>query len=166
MEDVERCPGCGIALPVVTGVGHTYMLGSPSCWRSYGDLLAAQYADPRRMAFHQLVVDAYAVQHPGGSLPQQVQSVGIHLMTLALVLEDGAGPESGPSLHRAMVMRPVFHQLTRPDSVGELTFDHVRLGGSVSLIQRSAWEWARSAGEAWAAHHETVDQWLRTSGLR
>jgi hypothetical protein len=118
------------------------------------------------MAFHQLVVDAYAVQHPGGSLPQQVQSVGIHLMTLALVLEDGAGPESGPSLHRAMVKRPVFHPLTRPDSVGELTFDHVRLGGSVSLTQRSAYEWARSAWEAWAAHHETVDQWLRTSGLR
>lgn len=166
MEDVERCPGCGIVLPVVIGVGHTYMLGSPSCWRGYGGLLAAQYADQRRMAFHQLVVDAYAVQHPGGSLPQQVQSVGIHLMTLALVLEDGAGPESGPSLHRAMVMRPVFHPLTRPDSVGELTFDHVPLGGSVSLTQRSAYEWARSAWEAWAAHHETVDQWLRTSGLR
>lgn len=166
MEDVERCPGCGIILPVATGVGHAYMHGSQACWAGYSHLLAAQYADQRRMAFHQLVVDAYAVQHPGGSLPQQVQSVGIHLMTLALVFEDGANPKFGPEMHRAMVMRPAFHLLTRPDSAGDLTFDHVPLGGPVSIAQHSAYEWALSAWEAWAAHHATVDQWLRTSGLR
>jgi len=32
----------------------------------YGDLLAAQYGDLRRMAFHQLIVDTYAAreEHP------------------------------------------------------------------------------------------------------
>jgi len=103
------------------------------------------------MEFHQLVVDAYAVQHPGGVLPQQVQSVGIHLMTLALFIEDGTDPALGTSLHREMAARPVFHYLQPPSSRGALTYAEVPLG--------SVWS-------AWGEHHSTVDAWLRESGLR
>jgi hypothetical protein len=47
------------------------------------------------MTFHQVIVDAYAAQHPGdGALPQQVQSVGLHLMTLCLFLEMPTTPPS------------------------------------------------------------------------
>jgi len=56
------------------------MTCSPACWIRYGDLLAVQYASPRRMAFHQLVVDTYAVQHPDSDDPRAIKSVGIHLM--------------------------------------------------------------------------------------
>jgi len=48
------------------------------------------------MAFHQLIVDAYAVQHPGGGDRRAVQSVGIHLMTLAMFIEDGVDQGSAP----------------------------------------------------------------------
>ncbi|MCP9491734.1 MAG: DUF5946 family protein [Solirubrobacteraceae bacterium MAG38_C4-C5] len=44
--------------------------------------MAAQYSDPERMAFHQLIVDTYAVQHPDGDEPRAIQSVAIHLKTL------------------------------------------------------------------------------------
>src|SRR5688572_24525153 len=91
----EICPGCGVALPAETGPTHPYMLGSPACWRGFGELLAAQYSEPRRMGFHQVVVDAYAAQHPGGDDPRAVQSVAIHLMTLALFLERGVDPALG-----------------------------------------------------------------------
>ena len=42
------------------------MTSSPECWAAFGALLAVQYSEPARMAYHQLLVDAYAVQHPGG----------------------------------------------------------------------------------------------------
>lgn len=73
--------------------------------------LAAQYQDPSRMSFHQIVVDTYAVQHPDGDDPRAIQPVGIHLMTLCLFLERGTDPALGTRLHRLMVERPVFHWL-------------------------------------------------------
>jgi hypothetical protein len=118
------------------------------------------------MDFHQLVVDAYAVQHPGGVLAQQVQSVGIHLMTLALFIEDGTDPALGTSLHREMVARPVFHYLPPPSSRGELTYADVPSGGPVNEARSAAYAWAGSVWSAWGEHHSTVDSWLRESGLR
>jgi Family of unknown function (DUF5946) len=79
------CPGCRLLLPGVDMPAHLYMTCSSACWARYGDLLAVQYASPQRMAFHQLVVDSYAVQHPGGDDRRAIQSVGIHLMTLCLL---------------------------------------------------------------------------------
>ena len=89
-----------------SGPAHPYMLGSAACWRGYGELLAAQYSDPGRMRFHQVVVDAFAAQHPGGDDPRAVQSVAIHLMTLALFLERDVDPALGTRLHGQMVSRP------------------------------------------------------------
>lgn len=162
----ERCPGCGIVLPAHPGTAHRYMTASAACWAGYGELLAVQYADPARMAFHQVVVDAYAAQHPGGELPQQVQSVGIHLMTLALFLDDGTDPALGTSLHQAMVARPVFHYLPRPVSCGGLTYADVPLSGPVDEARSAVYAWAGSVWSAWGEHHSAVDSWLRESGLR
>ena len=139
------------------------MIGSASCWQGYGALLNAQYSSPNRMRFHQLVVDAYAVQHPGSSGPQQIQSVGIHLMTLALFIEDGVDPALGTELHRKMTERPVFRYLPRPTQVGSLKFNHVPIDGEGRV---EAYEWATSAWNAWSEHHAQVDLWLRQSGLR
>jgi len=160
---METCEGCGIVLPQEQGPEHPYLKGSASCWKGFGSLLAAQYSDPERMRFHQLVVDSYAVQHPGSNSDQQVQSVGIHLMTLALFLEDGLDPSLGTQLHQKMVRRPVFSYLPRPKDVGTLTFDHVPLLG---VPRAEVDEWAASAWAAWSDHHSRVDAWLRQSGLR
>ncbi|MGH3545502.1 MAG: DUF5946 family protein [Mycobacteriales bacterium] len=111
------------------------MTCSPSCWASYGDLLSVQYSDPERMAFHQLVVDAYAVQHPDGDDPRAIQSVGIHLMTLCLFLEHGTHPSLGTRLHRRMVDRPVFHKLEPPPSRGRLTVLDVPLDGDPKIAR-------------------------------
>jgi len=84
----EQCPGCDVALPAADQPPHPYMTCSTGCWARYGELLAVQYSDPQRMTFHQLVVDAYAAQHPDGAEPRAVQSVAIHLMTLYLFERD------------------------------------------------------------------------------
>jgi len=149
----------------VDGPAHLYMTCSTSCWQRYGELLAAQYSDPERMVFHQLVVDTYAVQHPGGDDPRAVRSVGIHLMTLCLFLERGVDPALGTKLHRRMVDRPVFHRLTPPTYRGRSTVLDVPIDTGASTARTAAFEWARDVWAAWRANHPTVRRWIGESSL-
>ncbi len=166
-QPIEACPGCGVALPVESGPTHPYMTGSAACWRGYGKLLAVQYSDPRRMGFHQIIVDAYAAQHPDGDDPRAVQSVAIHPMTLVLFLERGVDPAGGTRLHQRMVRRPVFHRLRRPGGAGGggLTFQHVPRDGDVDLVRERAYEWARSVWASWEPCQDVVRGWVAMSGL-
>jgi hypothetical protein len=159
------CPGCQVRLPALEAPQHPYMACSPACWVRYGDLLAVQYADPRRMAFHQIVVDTYAVQHPDGDDPRAIQSVGIHLMTLCLFLERGANPSLGTRLHRRMVDRPVFHQLDSPSPRGKLTMLDVPLEGDPELARAASYAWADDVWKSWQTHHPTVREWVASSGF-
>ena len=161
----ESCPGCGVVIPAQDGPSHDYMTGSPACWAAYGRLLATQYSDPQRMSFHQLVVDTYAVQHPGGHNPRAVQSVGIHRMTLCLFLEHETDPVHGTRLHRLMVNLPVFQRLEPPEDRGRLTCVDVAIDAPVDVARAAAYAWAEEVWSAWAAHHDTVRGWLQTSGL-
>lgn len=159
------CPGCHVRLPALEAPQHPYMTCSPACWVRFGDLLAVQYADPRRMSFHQLVVDTYAVQHPDGDDPRAIQSVGIHLMTLCLFLERGADPSLGTRLHQRMVDRPVFHQLDPPSRRGKLTMLDVPLEGDPELARAASYAWADDVWKRWQTHHPTVREWVDTSGF-
>jgi hypothetical protein len=145
------------------------MTSSPECWAAFGRLLAVQYGDSTRMAYHQLVVDAYAVQHPGAGGqdpdPRAVQSVGIHLMTLCLFLEHGADPALGTQLHRTMVERPAFHPLQAPESLGTRTVASMPLDADPATAREAAYAWARSTWSAWEEHHDTVRRWITESGL-
>ncbi len=166
VDSVETaCPGCRVQLPTVDAPTHPYMTCSPACWVRFGDLLAAQYADPHRMAFHQLVVDAYAVQHPDGNDPRAIQSVGIHVMTLCLFLERGTDPALGTRLHQRMVDRPVFHQLEPPASRGRFTMLNVPLEGEPHVARAASYAWADATWAAWMSHHQTVREWVDNSSL-
>lgn len=141
------------------------MTSSAGCWAGFGEVLAGDYASRRRMRVHQLVVDAYAAQHPGdGALPQQVQSVGLHLMTLCLFLEAGTDPALGTALHRKMVRRPTFTRLER-SGVGELTWRHLPQGGSTQAFRDAAYEWAESVWCTYEEAQPTVRTWLRDAGF-
>jgi hypothetical protein len=140
------------------------MQSSPGCWRVFGELVAADYSSAARMAFHQLIVDAYAAQHPGQGDRRQVQSVGLHLMTLCLFLEHGVDPALGPSLHRRMIDRPVFTPLSRTGP-GELTVAHVPTGGAVELVRPAAYEWASAVWTTYESARVTVTEWLRVAGF-
>lgn len=158
------CPGCLVRLPAVDAPAHPYMTCSAACWVRYGELLAAQYSNPERMAFHQIVVDTYAVQHPDGDDPRAIQSVGIHLMTLCLFIERDTDPSLGTRLHRRMVDRPVFHHLEPPPSRGRLTMLDVPLNDDPKTARRAAYAWAEDVWTAWVKHHQTVRGWVDNSG--
>lgn len=156
----EPCPGCRAVLPARTGPTHPYMLSSAACWANSRSILASSYEHPERRPVHQLVVDAFAVQHPGAPGRREAQSVGLHLMTLCMMLEEGADPKQGPALHKRMIERPVFRWLEPPVDRGSVTATDVAgatdAAGHVDAVRR----WAQSAWEAWEPHHATVRDWI------
>jgi hypothetical protein len=146
----------------VDGPVHRYMVSSAGCWDAFGQVLAADYSSPERMAFHQLVVDAYAAQHPGGDTPQQIQSVGLHLMTLCSFLEGGTDPALGPALHQRFVGRPEFRPLQR-DGAGAITVAHLPTSGPAAQAREAAYEWGRAVWDTYRAEHDTIRGWLAGS---
>lgn len=160
---VSACPGCAALLPAEEGPTHAYMRSSPACWARFGDVLAREFGDPAYFALHQLTVDAHASQHSGGAERRAIQSVGLHLMTLCMVIEDGADPRKGPALHRRMVTRPAFDRLDPPSMDGRLTVSDVRGATTPAEHERLVRAWVTDAWQAWAPHHDTVRRWVRRS---
>ena len=155
-----RCPGCAGEFPDVDGPTHRYMTSSPGCWAAFGEVLAADYSQPSRMAFHQVVVDSYAAQHPGDGSRQAAQSVGLHLMTLCLFLEHDVDPAQGPRLHQQMIDRPAFRPLERTGP-GALTVAHLHGGDP----RKQAFAWGRAVWDSYAPSHDVVRTWLRQAGF-
>ena len=159
--NVIRCVGCGALVPDQIGPTHRYMESSPGCWAIYGQVLAREYSDLSYAAAHRLTVDAYAVQHPGKSSPQSIQSVGVHLLRLCLIFERSYGDEAAA---RAMPLlsqqKRSFHWLIPPESLGEKTVLDVWNAGDATAHTKAVKEWAHTAWQAWSPHHVQVRDWL------
>ena len=160
-EKFVACVGCGALVPDQPGPTHRYMTSSPGCWEIYGQVLAREYTDRAYASLHRLTVDAYAVQHPGTSSPQSIQSVGIHLLRLHLVLErgfsDAAAARVMPLLSR---QKGRFHWLLPPPPMGGMTAVDVWRTSSTEQHRQAVMEWAQAAWQAWAPHHDQVRCWL------
>ena len=158
-QDLIRCLGCGALVLDIEGPTHEYMLSAPGCWSLFNQVAVQQYEiasfDLRRMA-----VDAYAVQHPGATDRRAVQSVAVHLISLYFVLERGLTPtEATDKMRHALSDKSRFVWLQPPPSMGEITVVNV-----VNVIDPAEHEalvkrWARSAWEAWSAHHARIREW-------
>ena len=157
--EVERCPGCGVELPAFAGPVHRYMESSPSCWAAYGEVLAREYNDPAFMAAHRLTVDAYAVQHPGRPSPQSIQSVGVHLISLYLVLEEQLSHRAATQLMQRSADRMHFVWLEPPLDRGERNVTTVVAARSPDEHVRAVQSWAQSVWQAWSQHHSQVRAW-------
>ena len=155
-----RCPGCGLSAAASGSAPPPEHNATSGCWERYGALLARSYSDPVRRGVHQMVVDAYAGQHSGGTTRREIQATALCLMTLCLVVEDGADPAAGPALHKQMIAhRPAFHWLQPPPPEQWLTVQDVLAADTarqhLDLVRR----WGQQVWQAWALHHETIRQW-------
>jgi hypothetical protein len=150
------------------GPTHRYMESTPGCWAAFGAVLAREYSDPACAAVHRLTVDAYAVQHPGRPSPQSVRSLGLHLVRLCLLLEQGLPEErANAAMVAAAGRKHIFTWLEPPASRGALTVADVVNRPTAEEHRRAVRAWAASAWQAWAAHHEAVRRWLpRPAGRR
>jgi hypothetical protein len=107
-----------------------------------------------------LIVDAYAVQHPGGAERAAVQLVGLCLMTLCLFVEHDVDPARGPALHKQMMAAPPDFRFLEPPVVpGPLTVADVLAAEGTRAFHLMAWSWARQMWAAWSAHHAVIRSW-------
>lgn len=172
--DREPCPGCGALLPRADGPTHRYIGASPACWAIYSALLAGGTPEVEILtpppipatrtvpgiAAGELLVDAYAAQHPGEPSPQAIQSVAVHLLALHGVLERGVGPGKALWIRlRAVRERGVFRWLDPPSFRDTLTVVHVAGAEPAERGARMA-EYVASVYEVWAAaYEETIAGW-------
>ena len=141
------------------------MASSPGCWAVYGQVLAREYGDASYRDVRRLSVDAYAVQHPGGRDRQSIQSVGLHLVRLCLLLEQGLHPDKANTvMSRTARSKEELVWLAPPASLGAFTAADVAVAGTTMEHKAAVRAWARAAWDAWAPHHEQVRSWLRLAG--
>lgn len=171
----SRCCGCGVILPDTAGPTHPYMLSSPACWATYGELgarvMTAAGTDPDEVGRWQHV-DCYAVQHPGGAEHdrRQRQSVAVHLVSLCLLLEFG-WPAALVSARRGQTSRRVlpalgltdWPYLCPPPELGAVTAADVQMASDPDEFAARLREWTQSAWSAWVAHHDTIRAWAERS---
>jgi hypothetical protein len=139
-DPAERCAGCGAIVP------------RSGCWAIFTKLAAT-------MPMNQLVVDAYAAQHPGTPSRRAIQSVAVHLISLFMQLEHGAPPaRARDAILAALAIAYRFVWLDPPSWDGALTIADVRDAAAARV-------WAESVWRAWGPHHDTVRAWADLAGL-
>lgn len=160
-----QCFSCGGIFPDIDGPVHRYMTSSPGCWAIYGEVLAREYSDFAYAEVHRLTVDAYAVQHPGSTDRQSIQSVGVHLVRLCLFIEHGlTEKKANDAMLEAAKNKHNFFYLKPPESFGSITAADIHKASSAEEHKKLVRKWAKSVWEAWSAHHDTIRQWLPNKG--
>lgn len=158
--NIRNCFSCGGGFPKMDGPIHPYMTSSPGCWAIYSEVLAREYENPTYFEVHRLTVDAYAVQHPGSKDRQSIQSVGVHLIRLNLLLNHDLRPEeANNAMLKAAKSKHTFCYLTPPSDPGAITAADVHKARSVNEHMQLVKDWAHCTWQAWSEHHHTVRRW-------
>ncbi len=154
------CSGCGASVPDAAGPVHAYMLAAPGCWAMYGTLLEwrSSLPGPSAATAGQLMVDAYAAQHPTNPDRRNRQSVAVHLMSLCAAIERGVPGTRlrhliGDWAHRdypLLLPRPAAYALTVRDVAG----------ASPEAREAAVSAWAAATWAAWSAGHTQVRTWF------
>jgi hypothetical protein len=79
---LENCTWCEFESKIFNAPTHKYMGSSSGCWSCYGKVLEREYCNVVYFAVHALIIDAFALQHPGIENPQTISSVNVHLASL------------------------------------------------------------------------------------
>jgi len=142
------CPSCGAALG-----------GREGCQAAFDALSAGAWSSPARAAVHNLVVDAYAMQHPE-EYGRSAKSYAAHLCGLCCGVEhpgnrtrywsiarwlDGDRVVEKPQLLRARGDRTIA-------DVAHIT-DDIAFASAVRV-------WARAVWDAYSSQHPQAQQWL------
>jgi hypothetical protein len=159
-DGLEACPGCGDRLPPLDGATHPYVGASSACWVRFAEVSATlpQGGTPLR----RLVSDAFMVQHPGVPERRSIQSVGVHLVGLHLVLELGLRPEDlSATLQRLLTRPPAWRWLEPPEPNGPLTIASLEAATAEPplALDRAIDAYVRGVWAAWSAHRGQIVVW-------
>ena len=136
--------------------------GAPDC-AALRDLLLARDFEQPALYFgkHRLAVDSYCVQH--SSYVKSAKSLAAHLCGLCVALERDNDHAQLERLQRWLSTNPPLDKPNLPAHRGALTIAHVSDIDDPVVYGVAVGEWACSAWEAYAAHHELARRWLAIS---
>jgi hypothetical protein len=133
------------------------------CNALFQEVVGREFSRPELFRVHRLTVDAYSLQHPGRYM-KSAKSAVAHLTGMCWAMEGQDDPSVSVALSRFLDGNPTF---TRPEPSpqpgrrGALTIlDLHSAPDSVAHI-RLVKEWARSAWESWAEHHDKAREWMK-----
>ncbi len=153
-----RCPGCGVERPVIDGATHPYVGASSACWTQFAEVGVSLPPTP----MSRLVTDAYMVQQPGVRERRAIQSVGVHLVGLCLVLEHGLPTgDLSRMLQRILASPPEWRWLEPSVPNGELTIFDVAAALGTDDAPDVCENYVRSIWTAWTQHRDTVEGWAQ-----
>lgn len=145
------------------GPTHRYMVSSPACWDRYGQILGREYSDARLLATHRLTVDTYAVQHPGGTSRQAIQSVGLHLARLMFQLEHPLSPNETNNVMLGLGPHKASLPHLQAPHTYPLTVCDIPLGAPPEHHGAAVRRWAEAAWTAWSPHHDFIRGWAKSA---
>jgi hypothetical protein len=145
---LDRCPSCTAPLG-----------GRDGCQAEFDRLNALAWTSPARAGVHNLVVDAYAMQHPEeyGKSPK---SYIAHLTALAFAAEHAGDPRDYWKIARALEGRVTLDKPPLITSRGAMTIADVGAAASDQEHQERVHLWGRAVWDAYRDQHTLARQWL------
>lgn len=154
------CYGCGALVPSVDGPLHRYIGAAAGCWAAYGEVLARRYSGRGASDPDALLVNAYAVQHPGRPSAPAIQSVVAHLIGLYLTLEGRAGKRAMTDILAAAADGSArYHWLSPPTIPYATTIRDVRDAPDPLSEQAVTHRMATETWAAWAEYQPQIRDW-------
>ena len=142
-----RCPSCGAPIGDRSG-----------CQAAFEELVAKAWESPARGSVHNLLVDAYAMQHTE-EYGRSAKSYVAHLLGLC------CGVESGERELYWAIPRWLdgAARVTRPPDIehrGATTIEDVRDPANEAAYPELVRKWARDVWAAYADQHAMAREWL------
>lgn len=133
---------------------------SAACWQVYGEVAGYEAAHLAQLGrFHQLMVDAYAAQHPTADGP--TIGLAFALIGLRLALDEGWRGDQVRDAHQYLAGRfkdwPSFQ---RPPGRAALTVFDVALAGSPDAHAELIRRWAAEVWAIWESQSEATIELL------
>jgi hypothetical protein len=150
------CPGCGLKLPGNPGDVSSRPGASAACWQLYGEVAGYEAQHVAFLGrFHQLMVDAYAAQHPvpeGSGI-----ALAFALIGLRLALDEGWRGDQVRDAHQALAVVPrAWPRFDRPENRGSLTVFDVAMAASPEAHAELVQAWAADVWQAWGHQRSGV----------
>ncbi len=154
------CPGCGADFAPSPGPTHAYLSASAGCWACFNQSLALHYSDVAYWPAHQMLTDAYALQHSQGPDPRARRSAILHLTALyaqcALELPHGRIVP----LRRALAAARIDDALSIWPRAS-VSIRDVATGDGPEAHLSSVVTYGKAVAADWHAHHAFADELCR-----
>jgi hypothetical protein len=150
------CPGCGLKLPDDPGDVSSRPGASAACWQVYGEVAGYESQHVAFLGrFHQLMVDAYAAQHPvseGSGIGLAFALIGLHL-----ALDERWRGDQVRDAHQALAAVPrAWPRFAPPQNRGSMTVFDVAMAASPEGHAELVQAWAADVWESWQDERQAV----------